>query len=268
LVSPRRGTVLLLHGYLDHALVNSKTIRLLFEAGYDVLAPDLPGHGLSDGEEAGIDDFATYAEAVRSVLADAETSTRASPVVPATAPAPGPLFAVGHSAGAAAVLAYCNRYGCPFASVVFIAPLVRTVGWWAIKVALPLLRFFSRRIFRRPGACSSDRDFVDFHKADPRMAQTASLEWSRAMLDWEVRLEKYTQVPDSVVVIQGTKDSVVAWRYNLRFLRRKIPNLSVNLIPGGMHCLLNEREELRRSVEALILDGLTRHGLDVSPVSG
>ncbi|MFP4430535.1 MAG: alpha/beta fold hydrolase [Spirochaetota bacterium] len=268
---PRRGTVLLLHGYLDHALVNGKTIRLLFAAGYDVLAPDLPGHGLSDGEEAAIDDFATYAEALRSVLVDPASNAPATPATSATptdSATPGSLFAVGHSAGAAAVLAYCNRYGCPFASVVLVAPLVRTVGWRAIKVALPLLRLISRRIFRRSGACSSDRDFVDFHKADPRMAQTASLEWSRAMLDWESRLEEYTRFPDSAVVIQGTKDSVVARRHNLRFLQRKIPNLSVNLIQGGMHCLLNEREELRVQVEEIILDGLTRDGLDVSPVSG
>lgn len=248
---PPGGTVLLLHGYLDHALVNGRTIRLLVEAGYDVVAPDLPGHGLSDGEEAGVDDFRTYAEALRCVLAEADAAAESG--TPAT---PGPLSVVGHSAGAAAVLAYCNRYGSPFASVVFVAPLVRTVGWRAIKVALPILRLFSRRIFRRKGACSSDRDFVSFHQADPRMAKTASLEWSRAMVDWEARLENYTRFPDSVVAIQGTKDSVVSWRHNLRFLRRKIPGMSVNLIPGGMHCLLNEREELRRRVEALILDAL------------
>jgi alpha-beta hydrolase superfamily lysophospholipase len=266
---PCRGTVLLLHGYLDHALVNGKTIRLLVESGYDVLAPDFPGHGLSDGEESAIDDFGTYAEAVRSVLADAGSGApampadAATPAVPATAPAPGSLFVVGHSAGAAAVLAYCNRYGCPFKSVVFIAPLVRTVGWRVIKIFLPILRLFSRRIIRRPGACSSDRDFAAFHRADPRMAQTASLEWSRAMLDWEARLDEYTRFPDSAVVIQGTKDSVVSWRHNLRFLGRKISNLSITLVPGGMHCLLNEREELRVHVEKLILDAL-----DLSPVSG
>lgn len=250
---PRRGTVLLLHGYLDHALVNGKTIRLLVESGYDVLAPDLPGHGLSDGEEAGIDDFGTYAEVIRSLLPGDGAETDLETGAP---PTPGPFSVVGHSAGAAAVLAYCNRYGSHFESIVFIAPLVRTVGWRVIKIFLPILRLFSRRIFRRPGACSSDRDFADFHQADPRMAQTASLEWSRAMLDWESRLESYTRFPDSVVVVQGTKDSVVSWRHNLRFLRRKMPSLTVNLIPGGMHCLLNERKELRRQVEERILDAL------------
>lgn len=48
--SPRRGTVLLLHGVRSDRLQMVERARLLHGAGYAVLLVDLPGHGESSGE--------------------------------------------------------------------------------------------------------------------------------------------------------------------------------------------------------------------------
>ena len=45
---PQRPTVLLLHGYASYSLLWADTIAPLHQAGWRVLAPDLPGHGQSD----------------------------------------------------------------------------------------------------------------------------------------------------------------------------------------------------------------------------
>ena len=47
-----RGTVVVLHGYLDHVGVHSRLIRFLLGTGHAVAAYDMPGHGLSSGRRA------------------------------------------------------------------------------------------------------------------------------------------------------------------------------------------------------------------------
>ncbi|HBC18526.1 MAG TPA: alpha/beta hydrolase, partial [Alcanivorax sp.] len=55
-----RGTVLVCRGYFDHVGLYRHIIGHVLELGYAVLAYDLPGHGLSSGPQAVIDDFRTY----------------------------------------------------------------------------------------------------------------------------------------------------------------------------------------------------------------
>ena len=52
-----KAKILLVHGYYDHTGVLSTFIRFLVQKGYHVLTFDLPGHGLSTGEQATISDF-------------------------------------------------------------------------------------------------------------------------------------------------------------------------------------------------------------------
>ena len=52
--STERGTVFILHGYFDHVGLYSQLIDRCLGAGFDVLAYDQPGHGLSSGTPAAI----------------------------------------------------------------------------------------------------------------------------------------------------------------------------------------------------------------------
>ena len=61
-VSPSRprGTVVFLHGYLDHSALSLALFAFLNDRGYRIVAYDLPGHGLSGGQRAGLEDFDQY----------------------------------------------------------------------------------------------------------------------------------------------------------------------------------------------------------------
>ncbi len=63
---PSRGAVLLLHGWSGDARTMAAFPPVLTEAGYDVIALDLPAHGASDGVET---DVVDSADAVAAFLA-------------------------------------------------------------------------------------------------------------------------------------------------------------------------------------------------------
>jgi hypothetical protein len=63
-----KATVIIVHGYLDHSGLYGRLIRWSLEQNYNVICFDLPGHGLSSGEPANIDSFATYTHIFRQVI--------------------------------------------------------------------------------------------------------------------------------------------------------------------------------------------------------
>ena len=89
-----RANLLLVHGYFDHAGIYDKLIDYGLSRGCSVLIFDLPGHGLSTGERAVIDDFADYGRAVNAVIGGARLP-------------PLPLYALGQSTGCAALILNC-----------------------------------------------------------------------------------------------------------------------------------------------------------------
>ena len=52
-----KGTVFILHGYFDHVGLYTQLIDRCLGAGFDVLAYDQPGHGLSSGTLTAIGSF-------------------------------------------------------------------------------------------------------------------------------------------------------------------------------------------------------------------
>ncbi len=225
------GTVFLLHGYYDHVGIQKNTIRLCLKQRLCVAAFDLPGHGLSSGERAAIDNFSQYARA----LADFLNVCRGQ--------LPQAYLAVGHSTGCAAILEYlftCDSRA--FKKVVLIAPPVRSTFHHASKLGHALWRPFSEtgpRWFRNS---SSDKKFLEFYRSDPLQYDRFPLRWARAIYAWQERMKQYDTLSVPMSVIQGTDDDVVDWRYNLPFLKEKIPELKVVPIPQARHQIMNEAE--------------------------
>ena len=121
-----RGTAVIIHGYYDHLGLYGSLIDYCLRQQLNVIAFDLPGHGLSSGEQATIRDFQEY-DAVFSGLMDQITEYMDD----------GPaskLVAFGQSTGGAILINYLLKRGfnvetCPFNDVILLAPLVRPVGW-------------------------------------------------------------------------------------------------------------------------------------------
>lgn len=236
-----RGTVVLMHGFLDHVGTLSSTIHHLLDLGFAVVAYDQPGHGLSSGPRASINDFANYTSIFDDFLLLVETHM------------PPPYYSVAHSTGAAIVADHLltNDDG-KFEQVILVAPLVRSAFWHISTFFTPVANVFTDYVPRVFQDNSSDEQFLEFIRQDPLQPRRTSLAWFNALVDWNERIQNYPPNQRPLVIIQGKRDSIVDWEYNLQFLVTKFPNARVVIIDDGEHQLLNEGPDLRAKVLGII----------------
>lgn len=238
-----RGTVLVLHGYYDHVGIFDHVIERLLADGHDVLAFDLPGHGLSSGEPAAINDFADYQAVLGAVIAT-------------MAELPKPWQLVAQSTGGAIVMTYLlgnPRAPRPFAGAVLLAPLVRPVNWRTNSLVHALLSPFVATIRRKFAINSHDEQFLHFLRhEDLLQAQYLSVRWVGALKRWIPWLEAQAAVDFPLTVIQGDEDGTVDWRHNLAVIRQKFPGTTVHIIDHGRHQLANESAPYREQVLARV----------------
>ncbi|TVR67891.1 MAG: alpha/beta hydrolase [Spirochaetaceae bacterium] len=228
-----RGTVLVMHGYLSYPAEMGSVIREMVALGYVVVAPALPGHGLSGGEPGGIADFSLYGVFVEDVLRELGAEM------------PRPWHAVGHSTGATALYEYIRirkPEDDPFENVVFLAPLVRSAWYRLSRVGRFLARPFASTI-------PSGAD-------DPLIPEAIPLSWFDAQVEWNRRSRSFQETERPLLVVQGNADTVVAWRYNRRFLKRLFPRLRYELIRGAGHVLHGSDGEVRERTLSLIREHL------------
>lgn len=249
LVPDARANLLLLHGYFDHTGLFGKLIGWALESGCNVLMFDLPGHGLSSGEPAAIDDFAHYSLAMHDVM----------PV--AAMPPELPWWAMGQSTGCAAITDYARRFAWPFDAAVLLAPLVRPVAWRWVKVAHTLARGWRDSVPRRFSNNSTDEAFLAFIRNDPLQARRTSLRWVGALRRWLQALELADLGVGPVFVVQGDDDGTVDWRYNLQAIEKLYPGTHVMMLEGAGHQLANESNAYRQQYLAAVSAYLANGGI-------
>lgn len=243
-----RANLLLVHGYFDHSGLFNKLIAWALAHRCNVLIFDLPGHGLSSGEPAVIDDFGDYSRAIDAVLR-------------ATSLPSLPWWVMAQSTGGAALMEYARKYTWPFAATVLLAPLVRPAGWAGVSAAHRLLGPFIPSVERKFAANSSDRAFLEFIKRDPLQSRRTSLRWVGALRRWLRELPRRDLGVGAALVIQGDADATVDWRYNVAFVSALFPGSRVEYLPGAGHQLANESESYRRTYLALVVGWLAQCGI-------
>ena len=233
-----KGTVVLVHGYLNHCGQLKYLIEYLVSEGYAVAAFDLPGHGLSSGDRAAIDDFSQYTKALRDFAGVVKGKVN------------GPYHVMGFSNGASVVLDYLLYNDKDvFDKVVLAAPLVRCVGWEQMKISYKVYSRFGDSVARLPRKNSSDKEFIKFNRNKDKLhAKEVSLRWVKALDEWNERIAKAKVCEKEILVLQGTNDSTVAWRYNVNFIQNKFGDVKVKLIKKARHELFNESAKLRKEV--------------------
>jgi len=247
-----KGTLIVMHGYYDHVGILGNPIRFGLEHNLAVLTFDLPGHGLSNGEPAVIDSFDQYGDTLAEIL-------RQSAVI-----MPQALYAIGQSTGCAILLNYVWRYVAeknvadPFVKIALCSPLVLPRAWRGLHVGRHLyavLHHFVQRVARKFSTNSHDPIFLDFiQHQDPLQARYLSLRWIGAMKAWHEIFIRLSPLPKNILVVQGTGDMTVDWRYNLPAIQRKLPSAELVYIENAGHQLVNESEDYRRQVFAAIED--------------
>lgn len=235
-----RGTLWFLHGYYDHTGLFDDLVHYFLTEGFNVIAYDQPGHGLSSGEPASIDTFQTYVNVLNHCL---ELSKL-----------PQPLHFVGLSTGCAVMMMKLLqlRESNPFANIVLLAPLIRPAHWnlavWLYRILVP----FVKKIPRRVSENSNDPNFVQFiHFEDPLQCHSLKTAWVSAMKPWTDSFETLEARQTPCLVIQGKCDETVDWQYNMQQLQQKLPQATIHLLPEARHHLPNERRDIQQDVFTL-----------------
>lgn len=250
LVDGARANLLLMHGYFDHTGLFGKLIGWALASKCNVLMFDLPGHGLSSGEPAAIDDFACYSRAMADVMAVAG--------LPAL-----PWWAMGQSTGCAAITDFARRYDWPFDAAVLLAPLVRPMAWALVRLGHTVAGPWRDTVPRRFTDNSTDRDFLAFIRADPLQARRTPLRWVGALRRWLQELELNDLGVGPVFVVQGDNDGTVDWRYNLGAIERLYPGTHVLMLEGAGHQLANEAPAYREQYLAAVRGYLADCGIQL-----
>lgn len=232
-----RGTVLLLHGFLDHSGTLADTIRHLLEQGYAVTTFDLPGHGLSTGVRTHIDDFVQYELALDDFISLIDDHL------------PRPHHAIAHSTGAAILVSrMLARPEENLGNIVLVAPLVRSAFWHLSTISADLVDNMVETVPRVFRDNSSSAAFLEAVRSDPMQPRQVSLGWVDALVNWNRRIAAYPPSMRPIFIIQGKEDSVVDWDYNMTFLQEKFPAATIKYIEEGKHQLMGELPEMRRQV--------------------
>lgn len=244
-----RGTVFLQHGLFDHSGIVHRGIETCLKEGFTVAVSDMPGHGLSGGEPAGINCFAEYAKAFSVFLETCREHVDT------------PYVFMGHSTGCAlgyAYIASCSKQ--PFAQILFLAPLARSSFYHVSLVGNGVLPLFTKSTTRLQRKQSHDLEFLDRLRNDPLQAKRFPLRWAKAYFAWWKAVQKYPPQALPLTIVQGTADGVVDWRYNMQFYRKKVPGVTIHLVENGRHQLLNETEKYMGECAEVIEGVLGRAG--------
>lgn len=247
--NPPKGTLVLVHGYYDHVGVFDKAIDFGLQQGLAVLAFDLPGHGLSSGEQATIDSFDQYTDVLETMLQSARYLL------------PAPYYALGQSTGGSVLLNHLWRYGqqvgaVPFSRIALCAPLVLPLAWGKGRWQYALMRYFVKQRPRGKSNSSHDLAFNRFiDEQDCLQSRYLSVRWVGAMKRWDKQFRRFSPLAQPLrssqkplLVVQGDEDMTVDWRYNLQQIRRALPDTQVVMIPGARHQLVNEEQVIREQV--------------------
>jgi len=237
-----KGTAYIVHGYFDHAGLYGHIAEYFLTRRYNVVLLDLPGHGLSSGPRATIEAFADYERALEACI----RACCGELIQPA-------LF-VGQSTGAAIIMQflldekYTGLLDKP-ANVLLLAPLVRPARWPVLRLAFRLNRLIRSDIPRGFSNNSHDESFLDFlRNHDPLQFNALPMQWVQAMSVW---IDRFKAAPVSFIsplVLQGPQDKTVDWRFNLKAIRDKFPDASIQMLAEGKHHLANESPEIREKI--------------------
>jgi alpha-beta hydrolase superfamily lysophospholipase len=245
-LTEQKGTAFLLHGYFDHAGLFAHLIQHCLDLGLSVVIIDLPGHGLSSGQQASIDSFSRYVQALTTCLQQAAKDSLAHP-----------WYFIGQSTGAAvlldALLQGVISEDCRAERVILLAPLLRPLHWLKSRMLFSVSRLFLAATPRGFSDNSHDQEFLQFlRQQDALQSQSIPRDWVLAMIDYQRRFRAAKPCNEALHIIQGSEDGTVDWRYNLKQIQAKFPAAKTTMVDGARHHMVNESKEYRDKIFGLI----------------
>lgn len=236
---PLRGAVLLVHGLGEHCGRYEAVAEKLTQAGYGVLAWDLPGHGKSPGGRGYISSYSALLADLAGFLAEAGGRF---PNLPA--------FLYGHSMGGNLVLNYGLRRRPNLAGVIATSPWLRLTKEPPVFLKVPL-GFLSKLWpgFAIPNgldmtALCRDPQVVKACREDPLVHNRISLrllvEMDKAAA-WARENAGGFGLP--LLLMHGGGDRITSPEASRQFAAQVAKDCTFKLWPGFYHELHNEPEK-------------------------
>lgn len=255
--------VIFMHGYLDHSGNYTNFYDELIRNGISVVTFDLPGHGLSTGPRASIQNFEVYGKIISELTK--KFGEQYDEVVLA-----------GFSTGSSGILE-ARRLGLvdPSLRAIMIAPLYRIKHYWiaepAFMQALNWKYQFGWTFLdsvlspgRKPTVITHDKIFDKVLDSDPISPQIIPEAWTLSYIVYADRIEKWSDSLTDIqkesfgntLVLQGDDDNVVDADQGTELLSRTFTNTSVKWIPNGRHALLNEGIDGKQDILPVVYESI------------
>lgn len=245
--SSPRALVFLIHGLGEHSGRYHHVAKAFNQYGWIVFAPDLPGHGRSEGKRGHIrtyDEFLDLFDWLRQGL------QQRHPDVPQT------LF--GHSMGGNLVLYYAMRRRPSVRGVIACSPALRSarpspIPLWLGKLLQGLFPALLINNGLDLNSLSRDPQIIQAYVNDPLVHPHISLSLGLGLLQAGERLLEWEgEFPYPLLLMQGTADRLVDPAATSQFASRLRGPVVYRTWDGFYHELHNEPE--KEEVIAYMLD--------------
>ena len=224
-------TLVVIHGYAEHAGRYLRRMQPLVEAGWRVLLTDMRGHGRSEGQRGHVLRWSEYHDDVDRIMALVTTDAAHTAIL-------------GHSNGGLIVASWLVKNADRVKTGVLTSPLLAiaiTPPAWKAKAGNVLSRWLSKVSLPteiRPEWVSRDPATVADYAADPLNHHIVDSRWfTEATGAMESTLRDASQITLPMLVMQGGDDRLVSAAASARFARA-LPRATYEEIEGAYHELL------------------------------
>jgi alpha-beta hydrolase superfamily lysophospholipase len=242
-----RASVLLIHGLAEHSGRYERLAHALNQAGYLVLALDLPGHGKSPGRRGHVAQFEDYLQPLEALL------DRLLQWLPGL-----PRFALGHSLGGLLAVHLLLRRQADLNGAVLSGPALgseQTPPAWQLSILQTLSWLWPSLGFLQLDASLISRDpqVVDAYNRDPLVYRgKISVRWiNEAMRAMSTALQDAASLRLPLLLLHGEQDRLTTPEGSKRlFTSVSSTDKTLRLIPSAYHEVFNEPEgmELQRQL--------------------
>ncbi len=228
-------SVLLVHGMAEHGQCYQHVAESMVARGWNVVLPDLRGHGRSGGDHIHVDDFAEYVTDLKQIF-DASGLRSQNTVL------------VGHSMGGLISARFVQQFPQCVSALALLSPLLGVrVRISPVTVALarllslvrPRSRF--RKRTRREDS-TRNQEALERGNADPLIRESVTAAWYFAMRHalhsaWDFA----EQISCPTLVMQAGADLIVDPTAPNGWLQRVASSdKTIRMFPDHYHELLNE----------------------------
>lgn len=249
-VAGRMGIV---HGLGEHSGRYHDWSTSFCQAGIEVVAFDLIGHGQSSGRRGHVSDYELLLDDIDLLVRELERQADSRP-----------RWLYGHSLGGNLVLNHALRRSPHLSGLIVTSPLLSPTHpppRWKRMLAAVLDRLYPQALFSTAidaADLSHDPQAVQRYREDPLVHDRVSVRLGVQMLAagrWA--LQHADKLASPTLLMHGTSDRITSSAASQRFAERAGPICTLQLWPESYHELQWEVD--RAAVQATVLDWLRQH---------